>query len=188
MSWDTTTLTAVFKPLLKTREQIQVSVDFVLRCRGISEFLRFMIDTDGTAKEVEQQVHADAESIVNQWALQFPSAEEALDRSAYESIVKELGHIRPSTCMLVAVIARSIVPLSERSKEEPKQVIEEKKPLTDQLKETLNQRVATARMVKEFEQAIPYEEIATDPDEQKSYRSFLQGLRKRVMREGRTAL
>jgi hypothetical protein len=107
-------LAIAFTPILKTREKIQVIVDFVLRCDGAFSLLQFVLDTDGATKKVQQQIQAAGESKINQWALQFSSAEAALEPSAYGSVAGELSRIRSSTCAVVSVSARSIIPLTER--------------------------------------------------------------------------
>jgi hypothetical protein len=103
-----------FIPQLKSREEISVTLDFILACTKISTFCQFVLDTDGSTEEIRRQLSHEAEAITNRWVLQFPSADAAIDPSAYHSLAIGLRIISPPGFEIRRAVVRQIKPLSPR--------------------------------------------------------------------------
>ncbi len=90
MSYNDIEFTFDFSPILKTREQIKATVQFVVG--GGSDF-RFallipFVSTEPEKQVIRQILFAEGDAIAHRWALQFASAEAALDLSAYASLCR----------------------------------------------------------------------------------------------------
>jgi hypothetical protein len=109
-------LTLIFSPILKTREQIQATLVFELevsRRDGIIQTLPFT-STDGFTSKIGATLAAEAEAITNRWALQFSSAEAALDAAAYGSLEAQLSAIASPSFLVRRLVVKQIIPLSPR--------------------------------------------------------------------------
>lgn len=105
-----------FDALLKTREQIKAIVQIVVGGTGdfaLQLFIPFLSMASAT-QEIRQALEAEAASVVNRWALQFSSAEDALDPDAYESLASQLRAIASPAFVMRRVIVQQIIPLSDR--------------------------------------------------------------------------
>jgi hypothetical protein len=121
MSYNDIEFTFDFAPILKSLEKIQATVQFVVG--GGSDF-RFALLIPFVSIEPEKQVirqilFAEGDAIAHRWALQFASAEEMLDRSAYQSLTDQLSAIESSQFNIRRALVRQIIPLSAPPKEVP---------------------------------------------------------------------
>lgn len=106
-----------FTPMLRTREKIQATVNFLTDGRGFDfHFALFTprVSVEPAKAEIRQRLFAEADAIVNRWGLQFPSADAALDLSAYQSLTAILSAIASPEFIVRRVVVRQIVPLTER--------------------------------------------------------------------------
>jgi hypothetical protein len=116
MSYTDIPLSVTISPLLKSREQIRAEVDLLVRGIGFFHFLVFLpfLRIKDETQNIAAQLQGDAESTANQWGLQFKTAEDALDRSAYRSLADELMTITSPEFVMKKVVVRQIVPITER--------------------------------------------------------------------------
>jgi hypothetical protein len=121
MSFNDLTFNLTFSPLLKTREQIQVSEYFLViggEDYTVALFTPFL-KTDGPEQEIKADLEAAAESVTSQWALAFESADAALDPKSYRSLTDRLSAIASPRYQIRQTSVCRIVPLSDRLPEPP---------------------------------------------------------------------
>ena len=121
MSFNDLTFNLTFVPLLKTREQIQVSEYFLVG--GGEDYTLALLTpffrTDGPEEEIKADLEAAAESVTSQCALAFESADAALDPSSYRSLTDRLSAIASPRYQIRQTSVCRIIPLSERIPEPP---------------------------------------------------------------------
>jgi hypothetical protein len=124
MSYNDIEFTFDFTPLLKTREQIKATVHFVVGGGSDFQFALFIpfVSTEPEKQVIRQILFAEGDAIAYRWALQFASAEAALDLSAYASLSQQLSTIDSPRFTIRRALVRQISPLSVRlpEKEAPK--------------------------------------------------------------------
>ena len=114
MSYNDIEFTFDFSPILKTREQIKATVQFVVS--GGSDFrlalLIPFVSTEPEKQVIRQILFAEGDAIAHRWALQFASAEAALDLAAYASLSQQLSTIDSPRFIIRRALVRQIIPLS----------------------------------------------------------------------------
>jgi hypothetical protein len=156
-----------FTPVLKTREKIQATVCFSVGGCGLGFYLNYIPFTAfGDPEEsIRQAVFAEASAVANRWALQFSSADAAVDVSAYNSLAHALVAIASSQFVIRKVIVREITVLSPPAP--PPQPVKPPTPsLTDRILEPLRERVeAMDALVKELERLQQtHPDLCNDPE------------------------
>lgn len=114
MSYNDIEFTFDFTPLLKTREQIKATVHFVVGGGSDFQFALFIpfVSTEREKQVIRQILFAEGDAIAHRWALQFASAEAALDLAAYASLSQQLSTIDSPQFIIRRALVRQIIPLS----------------------------------------------------------------------------
>jgi hypothetical protein len=150
---------------LKTREQIEVMAFFTLdpgpayyRKRWFS--FEPMIEVED---RIQQELHAKAQSTTNRWALQFGSADAALDPDSYVSLEAALLAIASPEFSVYEVSVRNIVPATPKVKTVPEPLPPKSK--ADKIREEVTEHVDTLRAIKTIEADIRVNDpdVANDP-------------------------
>jgi hypothetical protein len=107
-----TTLT--FSPLLRTREQIQITAYFViLGSPKLTYYLPFVPEAPYLARLTAELTQV-AAATAHTWALGFPSAEDCLTKEAYVSLEAEFRRLDSPEFRVDRAIVTNIVPLTPR--------------------------------------------------------------------------
>lgn len=153
-----------YSSTLRTREQIQVTVFFTLDPGEAYRREYFWGSTPMLEVEdrIGEELYAKAQSITNQWALRFSSADAALDPSAYASLEDRLQAIASPQFSVYEVSVSNIVPAT------PKVVVPPPPPpppppkpsRADEIRDEVMESVSTIRAMKTIEAGIR----TSDPD------------------------
>lgn len=142
MSFNDLTFNLTFSPLLKTREQIQVS-EYFLVAGGEDYTLALLtpfLKTEGAEHEIKADLEAAAESVTSQWALAFESADATLDPSSYRSLTDRLSAIASPRYHIRQTSVCRIIPLSKRIPEPPATV-----PQVSRIERTMTELIDDTR-------------------------------------------
>jgi hypothetical protein len=103
-----------FQPILRTREQIEVSVYFVVYMTAKSHFFIPFVDDGPYQNSVLGELDRLGRAAAHRWALQYPSAEDCLTAECYASLEQELRGLTSPEFHIERVTVVSIIPLTAR--------------------------------------------------------------------------
>jgi len=106
--------TLVFTPLLRTREQVQITAYFVgVGTAGLGFYLPFASGAPHKEKAVHDLAQV-ARASAHRWALQFPSAEDCLTTNCYISLEAEFRRLESPEFRVERVNVLDIIPITPR--------------------------------------------------------------------------
>ena len=152
-----------FYGTIKTREQVQAFLHFRIK-PNLSDSLGYLLGFKSTERlynELGPELHAKAQAATCRWALQFSSADAALDPAAYTSLQTSLRAIASTLFTIVSISVSNIVPVTPKI-DPPKPKIEPLPPpsIEDQMRAEIMPIIGKVKAIHTIESEIK----ATKPE------------------------